>query len=166
MNCSTPAFSTDNRYFDIFVEYAKADVEDILIKITAVNRGPDAATLHLLAVAMVSQYLVLGQAIRGGPIARKAANVEKCHCVELEHWQYGKRWLLCEGQPQFLFTENETNFARLFNTQSPTPYVKDAFHEFLIHQNHAAVNPDQSGTKMAAYYPVALGCGSKASRSN
>jgi len=151
----------ENRYFDVFVEYAKGDVEDILIKITAVNRGPDAATLHLLPSLWFRNTWSWGKDPRR-PIARKAVNIENFHCVELQHWQYGKRWLLCEGQPQLLFTENETNFARLFNAQNRTPYVKDAFHEYVVHQNHAAVNSDQSGTKMAAYYPVTLGLGQSA----
>jgi hypothetical protein len=151
----------ENRYFDVFVEYAKGDVEDILIKITAVNRGPDAATLHLLPSLWFRNTWSWGKDPRR-PIARKAVNIENCHCVELQHWQYGKRWLLCEGQPQLLFTENETNLSRLFNGQNRTPFVKDAFHEYVVHQNHAAVNPEQSGTKMAAYYPVNLGSGQSA----
>src|SRR5208282_6078669 len=80
-------------------------------------------------------------------------------CAEVEHWKYGKRWLLCAGQPELLFTENETNFARIFNGKNRSPYVKDAFHEYLIGGNKAAVNPKQGGTKMAAYYQLQLGPG-------
>jgi hypothetical protein len=147
----------DNRYFDVYVEYAKADVEDILIKITAVNRGPDAATLHLLPSLWFRNTWSWGRDSRR-PVLRKSVAIDKCHCVEVEHWQYGKRWLLCEGQPQLLFTENETNYERVFNSKSPTPYVKDAFHEFVVHNNHAAVN-SMTGSKMAAYYPVELAPG-------
>ncbi len=150
-----------NRYFDIYVEYAKADVEDILIKITAVNRGPDAATVHLLPSLWFRNTWSWGRDDRR-PVVRASAAFDRCHCVELEHYQYGKRWLICGGDPQMLFTENETNFERIFNTKSPTPYVKDAFHEFLINKKQAAVNPANTGTKMAAYYPLALGPGESA----
>jgi hypothetical protein len=148
----------DNRYFDVFVEYAKADVEDILIKITVVNRGPDAATLHLLPALWFRNTWSWGKDDRR-PTMRKTVGPQNCQCVEVEHWQYGKRWLLCDGQPHLLFTENQTNYERIFATQSPSPYVKDAFHEYLIHKNQAAINPQQIGTKMAAYYPLTLSPG-------
>src|SRR5207245_11109175 len=90
------------------------------------------------------------------PLARKATSVPGSSCIELQHWQYGKRWLLCAGQPELLFTENETNSARLFGGSNRSPYVKDAFHEYLIHGNKAAINPDQMGTKIAACYPLQL----------
>ena len=153
----TGAFA-GNRYFDVYVEYAKADVEDMLIKITAVNRGPEAATLHLLPSVWFRNTWSWGKDSRR-PIIGKAVGLPNCHCAELEHWQYGKRWLLCAGQPQLLFTENETNFKSLFHGQNRTPFVKDAFHEYLIHKNQGAVNPQQTGTKMAAYYPLSLNPG-------
>jgi hypothetical protein len=147
-----------NRYFDVFVEYAKADVEDILIKLIVVNRGPEAATLHLLPSLWFRNTWSWGKDDRR-PTLRKIVGPENCQCVELQHRQYGKRWLLCAGQPQLLFTENETNYERVFAGKSPTPFVKDAFHEYLIHKNQAAINPQQTGTKMAAYYPLTLGPG-------
>jgi hypothetical protein len=147
-----------NRYFDVFVEYAKADVEDILIKLIVVNRGPEAATLHLLPSLWFRNTWSWGKDDRR-PTLRKTVGPESCQCVELQHRQYGKRWLLCAGQPQLLFTENETNYERVFAGKSPTPFVKDAFHEYLIHKNQAAINPQQTGTKMAAYYPLTLGPG-------
>jgi len=145
----------ENRYFDLFVEYAKADAEDILIRITAVNRGPESATLHLLPQFWFRNTWSWGGDLRR-PAARKATFIPGNGCVELQHWQYGKRWLLCGGQPELLFTENETNHARLFNIRNRSPYVKDAFHEYVIHGNKAAVNPEQTGTKMAAYHTVQL----------
>jgi len=148
----------EGRYFDVFIEYAKADVEDILIKITAANRGPEAATLHLLPSLWFRNTWSWGKDLRR-PSSQRAASVPGCVCAELQHWQYGKRWLLCPGQPELLFTENETNFVRLFNGKNRTPYVKDAFHEYLIRGNKSAVNPQQAGTKMAAYYPLELGPG-------
>jgi len=148
----------DDRYFDVFIEYAKADVEDILIKITAVNRGPEASLLHLLPSLWFRNTWSWGRDLRR-PRAQKATSVPGSLCVEVEHWKYGKRWLLCAGQPELLFTENETNFAKLFNGKNRSPYVKDAFHEYLIHGKKSAVNPQQTGTKMAAYYPLQLGPG-------
>ena len=148
----------ENRYFDVFVEYAKAGVEDILIKIIVVNRGPEAATLHLLPSLWFRNTWSWGKDDRR-PTMRKMVDLENCQCVEVEHWQYGKRWLLCAGQPQLLFTENQTNYERVFAGKSPTPFVKDAFHEYLIHKNQTAINPQQTGTKMAAYYPLTLGPG-------
>jgi len=153
----TGAFS-GNRYFDIFVEYAKADVEDMLIRITAVNRGPEAATLHILPQVWFRNTWSWGRDLRR-PVARKATGAPGSACVELQHWQYGKRWLLCAGQPELLFTENETNSARLFGGRNRSPYVKDAFHEYVIQGNKAAVNPEQLGTKVAPYYPLELNPG-------
>ncbi len=147
-----------NRYFDVFVEYAKPDVEDILIKITAINRGPEVAVLHLLPTLWFRNTWSWGKDLRR-PIVRKAQDTPGAVCAELQHWEYGKRWLLCAGQPELLFTENETNYARIFNYRSRTPYVKDAFHEWLIHGNTAAVNPERTGTKVAAHYPLQLGPG-------
>ena len=156
----TGVFSGD-RYFDVFVEYAKADVEDILIRITAFNRGPEAAALHVLPQFWFRNTWSWGKDLRR-PIARRAASFPGTACVELEHWQYGKRWLLGAGNPDLLFTENETNCARLFNGPNRGPYVKDAFHEYLVHGNKAAVNRDLAGTKMAALYPLYLESGASA----
>ena len=151
----------ENRYFDIFVEYAKADVEDILIKITAINRGPDPASLHVLPSLWFRNTWSWGRDARR-PTARRAPDVPNCCSVELQHWQYGKRWLLCGGQPQLLFTENETNYAKLFKGQNRSPFVKDAFHEYVIHGNKSAINPQLTGTKIAASYPMTLGPGQSA----
>jgi hypothetical protein len=154
---NTGVFS-ENRYFDVFFEYAKANVEDILIKITAVNRGPEPASLHLLPSLWFRNTWSWGKDLRR-PMVRKSTSLPGSHCVELQHWQYGKRWLLCESQPELLFTENETNYARLFQSRNRCPYVKDAFHEYVIHGNKAAVNPQQTGTKMAACYPSQIAPG-------
>jgi hypothetical protein len=148
----------DNRYFDVFVEYAKTDVEDILIKITAWNRGAEAAPLHLLPTVWFRNTWSWGKDLRR-PSARRAPDTPGSLCTELEHWQYGKRWLLSAGNPEFLFTENETNYEKIFKYRNRTPYVKDGFHNYLVHGNKAAVNPQHSGTKMAAHYPVNIGPG-------
>jgi hypothetical protein len=148
----------DDKYFDVFVEYAKCDVEDILIKITAANRGPEAAPLHLLPTLWFRNTWSWGKDLRR-PIVRKAPDLPEIVCAELQHWEYGKRWLLSSGDPELLFTENETNYAKVFNFRTRTPYVKDAFHEHVIHGNKAAVNPERSGTKMAAHYALELAPG-------
>jgi hypothetical protein len=151
----------ENRYFDVFVEYAKCDAEDILIKITAFNRGPEAAPLHLLPSLWLRNTWSWGKDLRR-PVIRKAPDLPGCDCLELQHWQYGKRWLICSGQSELLFTENETNHKKLFSGKNRSPYVKDAFHEYLINGNKAAVNPQQTGTKMAAHYSMQLGPGESA----
>jgi len=145
----------ENRYFDVVLEYAKADAEDILIRITAVNRGPELAVLHLLPSLWFRNTWSWGRDLRR-PTVQRAASVPNSVCAELQHWQYGKRWLLCAGQPELLFTENESNWARLFNGKNRTPYVKDGFHEYVIRGNRNAINPQQTGTKMAAYHQVQL----------
>jgi hypothetical protein len=152
----TGAFA-ESRYFDVFVEYAKADVEDILIKITAVNRGPEKASLQILPSLWFRNTWSWGRDLRR-PIVRTATSVPGNVCVELQHWEYGKRWLLCSGQPELLFTENETNNQKLFGGRNRS-YVKDAFHAYVIQGDKAAVNPKKTGTKMAAQYPVELGPG-------
>jgi hypothetical protein len=148
----------ENRYFDVFVEYAKADVEDILIKITAVNRSSEPAQLHLLPQLWFRNTWSWGKDLRR-PVARVGTGAPGSTCVELQHWQYGKRWLLAAGQPQLLFTENETNNALLFGGRNRSPYVKDAFHEYLVRGNKAAVSPGQMGTKVGTNYRVELGPG-------
>jgi hypothetical protein len=154
-----------NRYFDVFIEYAKVDSEDILIKISAVNRGPEPASLHLLPMVWFRNTWSWGKDLRR-PIVRQAPDIPGGLCAEAEHWQYGKRWLLCDAsssqllrKPELLFAENETNFVKLFNYRNRVPYTKDSFHEYIINGNKAAVNPEKSGTRMGAYYPCQLGPG-------
>ena len=145
----------ESRYFDVLIEYAKGDVEDMLIKISATNRGPERAPLHLLPTLLFRNTWSWGGDPRR-PVARQAPNVPDAICAEIEHWEYGKRWLVASGQPKLLFTENETNFAKLFRYNNRTPYVKDGFHEYLIRGNTGAINPQNSGTKTAAHYDFQL----------
>ncbi len=153
----------DNRYFDVFMEYAKAAPEDILIKITAWNRGPEEAQLDLLPTMWFRNIWSFGGK-HGHPKLwrikdysvgdRPAAAV-----VAAQESRYGTRWLLAEGAPEMLFTENETNFQRVFNFPNATPYVKDSFHDFLVHGARGAVNPAQTGTKCAAHYRARIAPG-------
>jgi len=140
-----------NRYFDVFAEYAKASSEDVLIRLTAWNRGPEPARLHLLPTIWFRNRWSWGD-YDDSPDASEIAGPGGTALIELTEFHYGKRWLLVEGSPELLFTENETNMERLFQTKSRTPYVKDAFHRYLIQGERAAVNPAKRGTKAAAHY--------------
>jgi hypothetical protein len=141
----------DNRYFDVFVEYAKSTSEDVLIRLTAWNRGPEPARLHLLPTIWFRNRWSWGD-FDDSPDASRINGPGGTELIELTEFHYGKRWLLMEGSPELLFTENETNMERLFRTKSRTPYVKDAFHRYLIQNEPAAVNPSKKGTKAAAHY--------------
>ncbi|MGA8366749.1 MAG: MGH1-like glycoside hydrolase domain-containing protein [Candidatus Acidiferrales bacterium] len=148
----------ENRYFDIFVEYAKASVEDILIRITAWNRGPDPARLHVLPSLWFRNRWAWGENYDPPQVAR-IEGPPGTALLELAEYHYGKRWLLIEGAPELLFTENETNMERLFGQKSRTPYVKDAFDRYILRGESSAVNPALKGTKAAAHFaaPIAPG---------
>jgi hypothetical protein len=151
----------EHRYFDVFVEYAKSTFEDILIKITAHNRGPQAADLVLLPTLWFRNTWSWGRdpyrpALRAvDELTLSGAEGAAC-TIEAAHQTYGKRWLLCEGSPELIFTENETNAKRLFGVANSSPYVKDSFGEYVLHGNHEAVNPSRVGTKAAALYRLHL----------
>ncbi len=144
----TGVFAED-RYFDVFVEYAKAAPEDILIRIEAVNRGPDAAEIHLLPTVWFRNTWSWGLDERK-PKLRREPSAEVA-AIKIDHYYYGARWLYCEGAPHLLFTENETNYRRVFNFESSGPYVKDGIHDFVVRGVPTAVNPDDCGTKAAAH---------------
>ncbi len=148
------------RYFDVFVEYAKAGPDDVCILITAVNRGPDAAPLHILPTLWFRNTWAWGH---DGPRPRlgRAAQAGTAQ-VEAVHPYYGPRWLTCEGGPPLLFTENETNAARLYGSANPTPWVKDGINDFLVEGRAGAVNPQETGTKAAAHYAFELAPGETA----
>jgi hypothetical protein len=141
----------ESRYFDVFVEYAKATPEDILVRITAWNRGPDPAPLHLLPTLWFRDRWSWGEGYEPPKMARIDGPAGTA-LLELEEYHYGKRWLLIEAPPEMLFTENATNMERLFQEKSSTPYVKDAFHRYVINGERTAVNPAMTGTKAAAHY--------------
>jgi hypothetical protein len=152
------------RYFDVFVEYAKSAPEDILICITAVNRGPEPATLHLLPTLWFRNTWSWGRDPRrplltAAPAAPRRGAVRAVHA---RHHALGDYALACEGADDLLFTDNETNAARLFGAANPSPYVKDAFHAHLVGGDHGAVNPDQRGTKAAAWYQRTIAAGGSA----
>ena len=137
----------EDRYFDVFVEYAKADPEDILITITVHNRGPEAATLCLLPTLWFRNTWSCGKE-ETKPVLREG----KAGSIVASDSKLGDRTLQCEGNPELLFTENETNTARLWGQPNASPYVKDAFHNYLVSNKEDAVNPAKMGTKAAALY--------------
>src|SRR5207248_8945873 len=151
----------DDRYFDVFVEYAKADADDILIKMTAINRGPDQALLHLLPAIWFRNRWTWGDNGDPKPTLRKGDS-PGVTAIELNHFQYGERWLYCEGTPELLFTENESNNQRLFGSSNSSPYVKDAINDYLVHGVQDAINSSQTGTKAAANYALTLQSGETA----
>jgi hypothetical protein len=141
----------DDRYFDVFVEYAKADVEDILIKITVANRGPEEATVNLLPTVWFRNTWTWD-----GAIADCGLRMGDLDSVELHTTNYGKRWLYCEGGPEVLFTENETNDHRLFGSENRTSFVKDGINDRIVNGDTSKVNPGSSGTKAAANYKLTV----------
>jgi hypothetical protein len=150
----------DQRYFDVFVEYAKAGAEDILVQIVAHNRGPESAELDLLPTLWFRNTWSWGRDERR-PRVTRVGSTDGAERVEVTHHEYGNRWLLCEGSPELLFTENETNNARLFGAPNRTPYVKDGIDEYVVHGNKEAVNPGGEGTKVAARYHVNIAAGGR-----
>ncbi|HSB10142.1 MAG TPA: glucosidase [Blastocatellia bacterium] len=148
----------DDRYFDVEIEYAKSSPEDILIKINATNRGPEPAELHLLPTIWFRNTWSWRD---GGarPNLRKIEDVRNASAIQLCHPSYGHRWLFCNGAPELLFTENETNTRRLYNHENGTRHAKDGINDYIVHGSKDAVNAAKTGTKAAAHYVVGLGPG-------
>lgn len=143
----------DDRYFDVFLEYAKESSEDILIRITAHNRGPDTARLHVLPTLWFrNTWSWSGR--NSKPELRESNG-----SILASHEQLGDYTLFCDQGPELLFTENETNYERLWGRPNQSPWVKDAFHQYVVAGNAAAVNPAKSGTKAAARYVLDLAPG-------
>jgi hypothetical protein len=159
----------DNRYFDVFTEYAKTSPEDILIKITATNRGPAEADLSVLPTIWFrntwswgrDDYRPLLRAIEQLSIPEEDGT-RGSEVIGVEHKSYGLRWLICEGKPELLFTENETNAGKLFGGQNRAPYVKDGINDYVVQGKREAVNPDRTGTKASALYRLRVAPGGTA----
>ena len=143
----------DQRYFDIFVEYAKNDVDDVLIRVRIVNRGPDKAELTFLPTLWFRNTWSWRQtAPQDKPRLSKTGDSS----ISAVHKDLGNFTLTCDGKPEMLFTENETNTERIFGWQGENRFYKDAFHEYLIHGNQNAVNPKPEGTKASAVYRLSI----------
>ena len=153
----------EDRYFDVFVEYAKAGAEDLGIKISVVNRGPEAATLHLLPTVWFRNTWMWSDA--GSKPTLKGQQNKGFGVISTHHTDpiflesLADYSLYYEGDASLLFTENESNNAKLFGTENSSPYVKDAFHNYLIHGKKDAVNSNLTGTKATPHYALTVGAG-------
>jgi hypothetical protein len=146
-----------NRYFDIFVEYAKGEVEDILIRVTAINRGPEAAPLHLLPTVWFRDTWSWG-----GETPRPSLQAIP-GAIELDDRTLGKRWLYYEGTPCVLVTENETNYKKLFGVENRTTSLKDGINDYVVNGMKAALSAEPRGTKAAAHYQLDVAVGQSVS---
>ncbi|EDX86202.1 hypothetical protein S7335_3905 [Synechococcus sp. PCC 7335] len=148
-----------DRYFDIFVEYAKCDAEDILIKVTAYNRGEAEKPLHLLPTLWFRNTWSWAEDEPKPQLkvySNKSSLEGDYSIVEASHATLGQRWLYCEAQPERLFTDNETNLQHLYQQPNTSPYVKDGINNYIVEGNKAAVNPDEIGTKFSAHYRLTI----------
>ena len=146
----------EDRYFDVFAEYAKADENDTLIRLTIANRGPEKAILHLLPT------LWFRNTWSWGPVpeectTKPSITLERDGMVRAHHDVLGDYELAYEGEVTPLFTDNETNATRLYGYANGTAFAKDAFHEYVIHGRTEAVNPANVGTKFAPHYVLEIG---------
>ena len=148
----TGVFQND-RYFDVFVEYAKGDVEDILIKITATNRGPETAALRLLPTIWFRNIWSWDDDVPRPDMRQVPGG------IELDHPSLGKRWLYYEGSPEPVFTENETNLRRLFGVENRYAYVKDGIHDYIVDGQKNAIAQEPIGTKAAVHYRLQIPAG-------
>ncbi|MES1167080.1 MAG: glucosidase [Pseudomonadota bacterium] len=152
----------DNRYFDVLAEYAKGGPDDVCIQITVANRGPERARLHVLPTLWFRNTWSWGCAHEGGDMKPALRQVAEGR-VQCDHATLGRFFLEVEpgvdGAPPLLFTENETNAAVLFAAENASPYVKDAFHDYIVGGRSDAINPAQTGTKCAVHHTLTLGAG-------
>ncbi|MBD2430279.1 MULTISPECIES: MGH1-like glycoside hydrolase domain-containing protein [Fischerella] len=147
-----------NRYFDVFVEYAKCSAEDILIQIKVINRGTEAKTLHLLpTIWFRNTWAWNGDTDK--PTLKEIQSGHSCKIIEAFHPSLGKRWLYCQEVTELLFTENETNTERLFGSPNISTYVKDGINDYIVNGQKSAVNPEKFGTKASANYILNVGAG-------
>jgi hypothetical protein len=154
----------EDRYFDVFVEYAKDGPEDILVQITAANRGPQAADLDVLPTLWFRNDWASWVARPAAkPMIEQIDAPEGTSAIAATHAVLGTYHLYCEGNAPLLFTENETNHARLhLDYPDAGPYLKDAINDYVVHGRQGAVNPERRGTKAAAHYRLKVGPGQSA----
>jgi hypothetical protein len=148
----------DDRYFDVFVEYAKITAEDILIRISACNRGPEPATLHVLPTLWFRNIWTWWPD-KLKPSLKQIKGKNGYPVVAASNTQLGERYLYCEGDIPLLFTENETNNLRIFGTPNVSSYVKDGINDRVVNGEKDTVNPQRTGTKTAANYQLEIGAG-------
>jgi hypothetical protein len=148
----------EDRYFDVLVEYAKASPEDVLIRISATNRGPEPAVLHLLPTLWFRNTWSFEEGAER-PLLEEVEGARGRRAIAGSHPGLGAIRFHVESDAPLLFTENETNAQRLFGGNNPTPHVKDAFHEYVVHGRAEAINPARTGTKAAAHHVVTVAPG-------
>jgi hypothetical protein len=149
-----------DRYWDVFVVFAKPEAEEILVRITAINRGPEPATLHVLP-HLWFRNTWFGRADAPEPLL-EAGGSDRRPMIAARHRELGTHFLHCDGTGETLFTNNETNRARLYGQANATPYVKDGINDYVVHQRRDAVNPGQKGTKAAFHRPMRVEPGKSA----
>jgi hypothetical protein len=142
----------------VFVEYAKKSPEDIMIKISITNQGPEEKTLHLLPTLWFRNTWSWDESSDKPSLQMMKPDILTC-AIEASHPTLGKRWLYCQNSCGLLFTENETNNQRLFEVKNNSPYVKDGINDYIVHGHKEAVNHQQTGTKAASYYLLKIGPG-------
>jgi len=145
----------DDRYFDIFVEYAKNGPEDILIRLTIHNRGPESCELHVLPQIWFRNRWSWGYR-NPKPLLKEIAP----GTIQADHSELGSYFIYAENSEETLFCDNETNFERLYGTKNQTPHPKDAINDYLINGKVDAVNADKTGTKAAYHYHLKIASGS------
>ncbi len=144
----------NNRYFDLFIEYAKAAHDDLLIRITAHNRGPEAAEIFLVPQIWFRNTWAWGYDSDKPQLSRPDP-----HSIAAEHEVLGKNTLYCDGKPELIFADNETNHRRLFGNENMQGYFKDGINDYVVNGERQAINPAQTGTKAAAVYPLTIDSG-------
>jgi Glycosyl hydrolase family 63 C-terminal domain len=142
----------EHGFFDIAIEYAKADCDDILIRVTATNYGSAPANLHLLPTIWFRNTWSWGRDPRRPSLQERSAGASNLAMIDAHHHTLGSYRLFCEYAERLLFTENETNLERLWGVANSSPYVKDAITDCVVHDNLEMVNPNKVGTKAAAHY--------------
>jgi len=145
----------DDRYFDVFVEYAKGTPEDMLIRLSVFNRSAEPATLHVLPTLWFRNTWSWSKTPLPKPSLRRLHE----RTIAAFHRELGERYFYCDRVVPLLFTENETNSERVFNVPNASSYVKDGINNYIVHGQREAVNPAQTGTKAAAYYEIAIPAG-------
>ncbi|HXV84382.1 MAG TPA: glucosidase [Candidatus Binatia bacterium] len=151
-----------SRYFDVIVEYAKAQPEDLLIRISISNRGPEAAPIDVLPTLWFRNTWSWGRDGRRPAISAAVTPTQQksqIPTLAAKHWELGDYLLYCSGADELIFTENETNYERFFKVPSQSRYLKDAFHVYVVERKHEAINPAATGTKAAARYSRTLDAG-------
>ncbi|MCU0548228.1 MAG: glucosidase [Leptolyngbya sp. Prado105] len=148
----------DDRYFDVVIEYAKESAEDILVQIRVTNRGNEDRTLHLLPTLWFRNTWSWDTSSEK-PFLKQLRSDEQFGLIEASHPTLDNRWLYCEPAKELLFTENETNYERLFGVSNASPFVKDSIDRYVVHGETSAVNSEQVGTKVSSYYLLNIDAG-------